>query len=93
MVFLSKTIKFEDADSTFIALAFNEASDIIKDRLGIMQKVLRHLDPQSFEPCQSNKHGYTFNSIHLDTYNRFAEKVSVLHLDLLRAFQLIYILG
>lgn len=89
----SKTVKIEDSDGKFIALAFNEAADIIKDRLGIMQNVLRHLDPQSFEPCQSDKHGYAFDSIHLDTYNRFAEKVNVLCLDPSIALQLIYIPG
>jgi len=72
----SKTLEIDDGAAELIAIAFNEASDIIKDRLGNLQAILAHLDPDSFKACDSAKWGYAFDSIHLDTYNRFAEKVS-----------------
>ena len=87
-----KMIKIKDLDSAFIALTFNAASDIIKDQLSIIQKILRHFNPQSFEPCWSDKHGYAFDSIHPNSYNCFAEKGSI-HLDPFIAFQLIYVSG
>jgi hypothetical protein len=69
-------LKIDDAASNLIALTFNEASEIIKDRMQNLQAILSHLDPTSCEPCDSSKYGYAFDSIQLDTYNRFAEKAS-----------------
>jgi hypothetical protein len=41
-----------------------------------LRTILEHADPSSCKPCHSDKRGYTFDSVYLDTYNRFAEKVS-----------------
>jgi hypothetical protein len=68
----------DDKTAKLIALTFTEASDIVKDRLDNLQAILTHLDPEGFKPCTSTKRGYGFDSIHLDTYNRYAEKVSYL---------------
>lgn len=70
-------MKIDDATSKLIALTYSEASEIIKDRMQNLQAVMKHLDPTWFKPCHSDKHGFTFDSIHFDTYNRYAEKVSV----------------
>lgn len=71
----SETLKFKDATGCFLALLSKETSAIIKDRLQIVLSILNHLDDESFEPCISKEHGYAFHSMHLDTYNRFAENV------------------
>ena len=76
LIYPSKTLKIDDAVRNLIALTFNEASGFIKDHMQNLQAILSHLDPSSCEPCDSSKYGYAFDSIHLDTYNRFAEKVS-----------------
>jgi hypothetical protein len=58
-----------------MGLVFSEASDIVRDQMTKLRTILEHADPSSCKPCRSDKRGYAFDSIHLDTYNRFAEKV------------------
>jgi hypothetical protein len=70
----SKTMKLDDATGRFIALTFSEASEIIKDRMQNLLTIMEHLDPTWFKPSTSNKRGFDFDSIHFDTYNRYAEK-------------------
>jgi hypothetical protein len=60
-----------------MGLVFSEASDIIKDSMTKLRTILEHADPSSSKPCHSNKHGYSYDSIHFDTYNRFAERVVI----------------
>jgi hypothetical protein len=64
-----------DSTNVFMGLVFSEASDIISDQMTKLRTILEHADPSSCKPCRSDKRGYMFDSIHLDTYNRFAEKV------------------
>lgn len=69
-------MKIEDSMHKLLALTFSESSGLIKNRLNNLRSILTHLDPDSFKPCDSSMRGYGFDSIHLDTYNRFAENVS-----------------
>ena len=65
----------DDNSGTFLGLLFNEASEFIKGRMMKLRLILQNADPDIFKHCESDKRGYSFDSIHLDTYNRYAEKV------------------
>lgn len=71
-----------DINNEFVATVFKEAREVIKDRLDRLSDILEHLDPPSFEAISSVTEDFSFDSIHCDTYNRFAEKVSVYFLIL-----------
>lgn len=71
----SNNFEFKDAKGEFLALVIGEAREFVAGHLKRMTDVLETLDPDSFEAMDSYIQGYSFDSIHCDTYNRFAEKV------------------
>ncbi|KIM74023.1 hypothetical protein PILCRDRAFT_14754 [Piloderma croceum F 1598] len=74
-IFKGSTLKLCDSTDAFMGLVFSEASDIIRDSMAKLQAILEHADPSSSNLCHSDKRGYSYDSIHFDMYNRFAERV------------------
>ena len=72
-------MKIDDANGHLIALTYCKAFKIVKSCMQNLQAVMKHIDPDWFKPCHSDKYGFAFDSIHFDTYNRYTEKVNLFH--------------
>ncbi len=73
-----KNLLIQDLTDNLTALIISSGSEFLKPKFRRLLDILGHLDPDFVETCDSNQKGYKFTSIHADTYNRFAQKVSVL---------------
>ncbi|KIM75110.1 hypothetical protein PILCRDRAFT_13805 [Piloderma croceum F 1598] len=62
-IFEGATTKLDNSDKTFLGLVFSEASGFIKDKLQKLQLILEHANPDRLKLCDSDVHGYAFNSI------------------------------
>jgi hypothetical protein len=73
-----KNLHFRDCSDALVALLISNGSDFIRPRLQRLQNLLEGVNPDFVNSCNSNQKGFKFMSIYADTYNRFAEKVTVI---------------
>jgi hypothetical protein len=75
-----EAIVLKDLQGSLVALLNNDSSGWLQARLAHVHDLLSVIVPGSTKHCKSDKKGYTFNSIHCDIFNRYAERVSIIAL-------------
>jgi hypothetical protein len=76
---IRRTLKIESQEQTLIALIVKEGTGWMREKLDKLQNIIKMFMPDRFKEVDSEVEGYTFDSIRFDLYNRFAEKVGLLH--------------
>ena len=79
-------MKIINNEESLVALIVKESTQWISEKLDRMQNIIQMFMPDRFEEVDSSVKGYTFDSIRFDLYNRYAEKVFILHIFVLQIF-------